>query len=157
MLNIQKCKALDGSFMRPWDYFMRIYSPFCDLNVSHSNRVTLDSPLGWCAWWGVSLPLLYNDPLVSTRLNSSLINEFESWSFDELFILFQLIVLIFCHIYSICSVDIVLLWSFTISTKDYHMTLIKGIIKSFNSSEEHEESSLLLEMPFNWHGGKKLI
>lgn len=33
----------------------------------------------------------------------------------------------------------------------------KGIIKSFNSSEEHEESSLLLETPFNWHGGQKLI
>lgn len=113
----------------------------------------------WIPPWGDVLggECLFTLVQRSTRLNSSLINEFESWSFDELFILFQLIVLIFCHIYSICSVDIVLLWSFTISTKDYHMTLIKGIIKSFNSSEEHEESSLLLEMPFNWHGGKKLI
>lgn len=33
----------------------------------------------------------------------------------------------------------------------------KGIIKSFNSSEEHEESSLLLEMPFNWHRGQKSL
>lgn len=153
MLNIQKCKALDGSFMRPWDYFMRIYSPFCDLNVSHSNRVTLDSPLGWCAWWGVSLHSC------TTIHSSQLVSDQWIWKLKLWRALYPLSAhrfdLLPHLLYLQCWYSVVMVFH------NFHKRLPhdthKRYNKELNSSEEHEESSLLLEMPFNWHGGKKLI